>query len=503
MPETVPTAEHVMTGNISFEQVAKNVIGHNHIIETAFGKKQLRYADWIASGRLYEPIEQLLTHYFGPMVGNTHSESSLTGEIMTNAYKMAHQIIKKHVNASAEDVIICTGSGMTGAIAKLHRILGLHIPEKAKPNFKQSEEDRPVVFITHMEHHSNQTSWLECEVDVVVIPPDEQLLVNPDYLDRELENYKDRKIKIGSFTSCSNVTGIFTPYHQLAAIMHKHGGWCFVDFAASAPYAEMNMHPENPDEALDAIFFSPHKFLGGPGSPGVLIFNRKLYTNQIPDQPGGGTVLWTNPWGEHQYFEDIETREDGGTPAFLQTIRAALSVRLKEQMGHENMAQREHELYTLAFTKLSGVKGLHILAPEQSGKRLSVISFYIDDLHYNLVVRALSDHYGIQVRGGCSCAGTYGHYLLHVSHEKSKEITGKIGSGDLSGKPGWVRLSLHPIMTNEEVTYICDAIAHIAVHQESYRTQYRYSPQTNEYYPITGETPLNAKVVQWFNLELE
>jgi len=502
MPETTHTSVHRLAEGKSFDQVAEKVIGHNLIIDTPFGKKRMIYADWIASGRMYEPIERLLTDYFGPMVGNTHSESSLTGEIMTNAYKMAHQIIKKHVNASEEDVIICTGSGMTGAIAKLHRILGLHIPEKAKLYYHQPEDERPVVFITHMEHHSNQTSWLECEVDVVVIPPDENLLVNPDYLELELEKYKNRKVKIGSFTSCSNVTGIFTPYHQLASIMHKHGGWCFIDFAASAPYAEMNMHPENPEEALDAIFFSPHKFLGGPGSPGVLIFNRKLYTNQIPDQPGGGTVLWTNPWGEHQYFEDIETREDGGTPAFLQTIRAALSIKLKEQMGVENIEQREHELLSLAFKKLSVIPGLHILAPEPN-RRLSMISFYIDDLHYNLVVRVLSDHFGIQVRGGCSCAGTYGHYLLHVSQETSKEITGKIGSGDLSAKPGWVRLSLHPVMTTEEVNFICDAIAQVANNQDYYVSQYRYSPKTNEYYPIAGESTLNQKLEHWFNLELD
>jgi selenocysteine lyase/cysteine desulfurase len=353
-----------------------------------------------------------------------------------------------------------------------------------------------------MEHHSNQTSWLECEVDVVVIPPGENLKVIPENLERELEKYKDRKIKIGSFTACSNVTGIFTPYHQLAAIMHRHGGWCFVDFAASAPYAEMNMHPENPDESLDAIFFSPHKFLGGPGSAGILIFNRKLYANQVPDEPGGGTVLWTNPWGEHHYFEDIETREDGGTPAFLQTIRAALAIKLKEQMGTANMARQEEKLLDLAFAKLSAIPGLHILAPEKQ-KRLSVLSFYVDDLHYNLMVRVLSDHFGIQVRGGCSCAGTYGHYLLQVSEELSHEITGKIDSGDLSAKPGWVRLSLHPIMTEGEVTFICDAITQVATDPLKWEKMYTYSPVTNEFHPVEGENKVNEKLTRWFNLELD
>jgi selenocysteine lyase/cysteine desulfurase len=491
-----------LTETKSLSEIADKVIGHNLLVETPFGKKRLIYADWIASGRLYEPIEQLLSNHFGALVGNTHSESSLTGEVMTNAYKMAQQLIKKHVHAHSEDVIISCGSGMTGAVSKLHRILGLHIPDKAKAFYSQPVSERPVVFITHMEHHSNQTSWLECEVDVVVIPPGENLKVIPENLERELEKYKDRKIKIGSFTACSNVTGIFTPYHQLAAIMHRHGGWCFVDFAASAPYAEMNMHPENPDESLDAIFFSPHKFLGGPGSAGILIFNRKLYANQVPDEPGGGTVLWTNPWGEHHYFEDIETREDGGTPAFLQTIRAALAIKLKEQMGTANMARQEEKLLDLAFAKLSAIPGLHILAPEKQ-KRLSVLSFYVDDLHYNLMVRVLSDHFGIQVRGGCSCAGTYGHYLLQVSEELSHEITGKIDSGDLSAKPGWVRLSLHPIMTEAEVTFICDAITQVATDPLKWEKMYTYSPVTNEFHPVEGENKVNEKLTRWFNLELD
>jgi len=247
----------------SFTDIANKVIGHNIVVDCGFGKKKLLYADWIASGRLYEPIERLLSDYYGPLVGNTHSESSLTGEAMTIAYKKAYGIIKKHVNANEEDVFLATGNGMTGAIAKLQRILGLHIPEKAKQHYNQPADERPVVFLTHMEHHSNQTSWLECEVDVVVIPPDNDLLVDPKNLEKEIIKYKNRPVKIGSFTSCSNVTGIFTPYHQLAAIMHKYGGLCFVDFAASAPYADMDMHPKKPGEALDAIFFSPHKFLGG------------------------------------------------------------------------------------------------------------------------------------------------------------------------------------------------------------------------------------------------
>jgi len=500
--ETTVTYIPTENNEAVFQELAHKIIGHDYSFEGPSGKKKLIYADWIASGRLYEPIEEILTHKFGPLVGNTHSESSHSGEAMTLAYKMAQQIIKKHVNASDEDVIITQGSGMTGAIAKLQRILGLHVPEKVKPFYSQPASERPVVFLTHMEHHSNQTSWLECEVDVVVIPPGDDLLVNTKNLESEIIKYKDRKFKIGSFTACSNVTGIFTPYHELARIMHEHGGLCFVDFAASAPYADMNMHPEKPAESLDAIFFSPHKFLGGPGSTGVLIFNRKLYSNRIPDMPGGGTVSWTNPWGEHHYFEDIETREDGGTPAFLQTIRAALAVKLKEQIGVYRIAQREAELLDVAFARLSTIPGLNILAPDHK-ERLGVISFYIDQLHYNFIVRVLSDHFGIQVRGGCSCAGTYGHYLLYVDQEYSKKITARIDSGDLSEKPGWVRLSLHPVMTLEEVHFIADAIEKIALDPERWMDQYEYSSHTNEYHPIKENDNLKIQLNKWFNLEID
>ena len=497
-----PTLVHEESTEAYFQEIATKIIGHDYSFEGLSGRKKMVYADWIASGRLYAPIEDLLVHQFGPLVGNTHSESSHAGEAMTLAYKMAQQIIKKHVNANDQDIIITQGSGMTGAIAKLQRILGLQLPDKAKKFYSQPAEERPVIFLTHMEHHSNQTSWLECEVDVVVIPPGDNLMVDPQILKLELGKYKDRKYKIGSFTACSNVTGIFTPYHDLARVMHQQGGLCFIDFAASAPYANMNMHPANPEEALDAIFFSPHKFLGGPGSTGVLIFNKKLYTNRVPDMPGGGTVLWTNPWGGHHYFEDIETREDGGTPAFLQTIRAALAVRLKEQIGVDRISQRETELLDAAFSRLSAIPGLNILAPDNKD-RLGVISFYIDNLHYNYIVRVLSDYFGIQVRGGCSCAGTYGHYLLHVDQEYSNKITSKIDSGDLSEKPGWVRLSLHPVMTLEEVYFITDAIKQIAAHPEQWMGFYKYSSHTNEYHPLEENKILRSQLNKWFNLESE
>jgi selenocysteine lyase/cysteine desulfurase len=270
-----------------FEPFRSRIVGMDTVIRTPFGEKPLVYADWIASGRLYWPIEDLLSRQFGPLVGNTHSESSETGSTMTRAYQQAHKILKAHVHAGADDVIITTGFGMTSALAKFQRILGIKIPERLSTFCNLPEEERPVVFITHMEHHSNHTPWLESLADVVILPPGPNLEIQVQVLEEEIAKYRNRRMKIGSFTACSNVTGIETPYHRLAAVMHAHGGYCFVDFAASAPYIRIDMHPPDPAEALDAVFFSPHKFLGGPGSSGVLIFNKNLYHNRIPDHPGG------------------------------------------------------------------------------------------------------------------------------------------------------------------------------------------------------------------------
>jgi selenocysteine lyase/cysteine desulfurase len=482
-----------------FEHYRNNIIGIDQTFSTPYGLKKIIYADWIASGRLYNPIEKIIEEKFYPFVGNTHSESSATGTTMTAAYHEARSIIKNHVNASNSDVLIFAGSGMTSAINKFQRLLGLKICEQLQKYTNVPTDEKPVVFLTHMEHHSNHTSWLETICDVVVIEPDENGLINIDHFTELLEQYKNRKLKIGSFTAASNVTGIETPYHTLAKMMHNYGGLCFVDFAAAAPYVNINMHPNDPDEKLDAIFFSPHKFLGGPGTAGVLIFDSNLYKIRVPDHPGGGTVDWTNPWGGHMYIKDIELREDGGTPGFIQAIRAALSIKLKEEMGVLNILSREHELLKTAFARLTKISTLHILAQE-SKNRLGIISFYVEDIHYNLMVKILNDRYGIQMRGGCSCAGTYGHYLLHVDPTRSKRITDKINEGDLSEKPGWVRFSLHPTMTDNELIIIIDAIEEIITNIDLWSKEYSYSSKTNEF-KHSSEKQYSIDVADWFKIK--
>jgi selenocysteine lyase/cysteine desulfurase len=481
-----------------FTPFRSGIIGIDQEFESPFGRQRILYADWTASGRMYGPIERKMSEEIAPYIGNTHSETTATGTTMTRAYHEALHLIKRHVNAGSDDVIICYGAGMTGVVNKFQRILGLRVHERYRNQVSIPPADRPVVFVTHMEHHSNQTSWIESIAEVCVINATADGLVDLAHLEALLEQYRDRTVKIAAVTSCSNVTGILTPYHQIAGLLHRAGGLCFADFAASAPYIDIDMHPaDRPDEYLDAIYFSPHKFLGGPGTSGVLIFNRKLYHNRVPDNPGGGTVDWTNPWGEHKYFDDIEAREDGGTPGFTQAIRTALCLRLKETMGVDRILRREHELLELIWDRLHAVPGLHILA-DQHRDRLGIISFYIDGLHYNLAVRLLNDRYGIQTRGGCSCAGTYGHCLLQVSRERSRSITERINHGDKSDKPGWIRLSIHPTTTDAEALQLVDAIAEVAAHHPAWGADYLYDPHTNEFTHRCDTDAIGRRVQGWF-----
>ena len=357
-----------------FSQFRDHIIGIDQTFTSPYGEQNLVYCDWTASGRLYRPIEEKISNQFGPFVANTHTETSTSGAAMTLAYHEARKIIKRHVNANSNDVLITTGSGMTGVVNKFQRILGIKVAENLRDYTSVPEDLKPIVFVSHMEHHSNQTSWLETIADVVVVPCDNDGLLCLKEFEKCIQKHEHRKIKIVSITSCSNVTGIKTAYHKVAKLIHSYNGLCFVDFACCAPYVDIDMHPEVEEEYLDAIFFSPHKFLGGPGSAGVLIFNKKLYKNTVPDNPGGGTVSYTNPWGQHDYFDDVETREDGGTPGFLQTIKIALSIQLKEKMGTENIRKREDEINEVVFKTLENLHGVKILAPNQK-KRLSIFSF--------------------------------------------------------------------------------------------------------------------------------
>lgn len=480
-----------------FAPFRSNIVGIDQRFNGPYGEKTIVYTDWTASGRLYRPIEEKMLIDFGPFVANTHTDTNVTGSSMTAAYHHAKEIVKKHVNAGNDDVLIFSGTGMTGVVNKLQRMLGIKLPENMRPFANIPEAIRPVVFVSHMEHHSNQTSWYETIADVVVIPCDEEGLFSLAALEKLLPSYSGRQIKICAITSGSNVTGLMTPYHEVAKLMHQHGGLCFVDFACSGPYIHIDMHPADAEAYLDAIYLSPHKFLGGPGTSGVLVFNKQLYKNAVPDCPGGGTVVYTNPWGVNAYIDDIEEREDGGTPGFLQAIRTALCFQLKEQMGVEHILAREHEVLEQLFERLERLPNLHVLAGQHKN-RLGVVSFFIDDLHFNLAVKLLNDRFGIQTRGGCSCAGTYGHYLLNLDEATGRSLLQQIRQGHLEVRPGWVRLSIHPTTTDAELAYVCDAIEALCANHRSWAADYRYDAKTNTFKHLTAPDTDAARVEAWF-----
>ncbi len=487
-----------------FREIERNVIGRNVQFESPYGTQHVLYADWVASARMYEPIEKKIREFVLPFVANTHTESNVTGTAMTRAYNESKKIIKAHVNAHATDHLIFCGSGMTAAIAKLQRILGLKVPERfhsyLESNSKEKsyrkitkrskvlnkkysfkEHHKPIVFVTHMEHHSNHTSWLETIADVEIIKHNENGEVCLDHFQQLLELYQDRTFKIASVTACSNVTGIESPYQEIAKMIHQYDGVCFADFAASAPYVDIDMHPDEEGAHLDAIFFSPHKFLGGPGTPGVLIFNEALYNNKCPDIPGGGTVSFTSPWYKHDYITDIEVREDGGTPPFIQGIRAAMAIRLKESMTVKRIKERKNQLLQLFFDQFEGVEDIHFLANNKRDRH-GIVSFYVQDLHYNLLTKVLNDRYGIQVRGGCACAGTYGHILFDLDINSSNRMREYILKGDNTYKLGFVRVSLHPTLSNDQCLYIAESIKDIINDKEFWKTEYVYDNAHNEYY---------------------
>jgi selenocysteine lyase/cysteine desulfurase len=465
--------------------VRQGVIGRDAVIRTPVGVLPKRYFDYTASGLPFAAIEDLVRERVLPWMANTHTDASATGGYMTELYHQAHETVKRHTHAAADDVVIFCGSGATGAINKLVRAIGLLVPEPVerivKVRAQIRDDERAVVFISKMEHHSNDLPWRESIADVVMIGFDAGGRVSAQELENVLADprYKKRPLKIGSFSAASNVTGIKNDVDSLARAMHKAGGYACFDYAAAAPYVDIDMHPRN-DPALrkDAVFVSMHKFLGGPQAPGLLIANKKLFRSRVPVEPGGGTVVYTSPW-DWRYTDELSHREEGGTPDVVGVIRAGLAFELKERIGTERIAAVE-DGFVRGFIDRFGKNEKIFILGDLTAPRLGIISVIFDQgrLHHNLAARILSDRWGIQTRGGCMCAGTYGHELLGIGASRSFEIRCSLEQGDEASKPGWLRISFSPATTDEDFGVLLDAVEEMTARWEEWAPDYVMDAKT-------------------------
>lgn len=479
------------------ETIRGAIIGDDAVLEGPYGPRRVTYADYTASGRSLTFIEDFIREEVMPLYANTHTETSGTGRQTTTFREDARTIIRKAVGADERDAVIFCGSGATAAINKLVDCLNLRVPADLDARYGLTRaipaDKRPVVFIGPYEHHSNELPWRESIAEVVTIPEDADGRIDLRVLERELAARQDRPLKVGSFSAASNVTGIGSDTRNIAALLHRYGALSFWDFAAAGPYVkiEMNLRDEGPDGELaykDAIFLSPHKFIGGPGTPGVLVVKRAVLSNRVPAAPGGGTVAYVNPQ-EHRYLTDAEHREEGGTPAILESIRAGLVFGLKEAVGHETIRAAEERFIRRAIDRWSAHPNLRILG-NRNAWRLSIVSFVVHHhdryLHHNFVVALLNDLFGIQARGGCSCAGPYGHRLLGIDLDTSHEFEREILKGCEGIKPGWVRVNFNYFISETVFSYLLDAVEFVAEHGWKLLPHYRFCPMSGTWHHTAG-----------------
>ena len=490
--------------DFSFEFLRRQVVGIDSWFDTPFGRRMMVYCDYTASGRCLVFVERYL-QTLQRSYANTHTEDDVTGRSMSRLLHEAEAMIKRAVNAGPQGRIVACGTGATGAIDKLQQILGIALPPATRrtvgeelreflgearfEEFRAFQQARqPVVFVGPYEHHSNEVTWRQGLATVVEVnlAPDggvdlahlESLLQAPEYQGR---------LRIGSFSAASNVTGMRTPVHDVARLLHRHDAWACFDFAASAPYVEIDMSPprdpDGGDPSLDAVFLSPHKFLGGPGSSGVLVFNERLYARELPPSvAGGGTVDYVSPV-DQDFIADIEERERAGTPGVLQTFKAALALELKRCIGATRIEAREHELVARALKRWSAHPRIEILGNPDPARRIGIVSFNLADprgryLHPKFVTVLLNDLFGIQSRAGCSCAGPYGHRLLGIDAPTSELYRDWVRKGFQGIKPGWCRVGFHYAMDDAEAGFVMDAVEFVAEHGHRFLRLYAFDAET-------------------------
>ena len=467
----------------------QQIVGVDSTFETPFGERLMVYCDYTASGRCLRFVESYLQS-LQRVYANTHTEDDITGRSMSQLLHEAEEAIKRSVNAGPNGRIICCGTGATGAIDKLQQIIGVALAPATRQKIEELLEDpdsgydansyrkllaakQPVVFIGPYEHHSNEISWRQSLVTTIEVRMDAGGNIDLTHLEELLKDpaYQNR-LRIGSFSAASNVTGIRTDVHKISSLLHAYGAIACFDFAACAPYVEIDMNPEpageSDDPTIDALFISPHKFIGGPGSSGVLVFNEHIYHRELPPSvSAGGTVDYVGLEGQ-DFISGIEEREKAGTPGVLQTLKAGLVFQVKDRVGTEVINKREHELTQRALESWGDDGNIEILGNPDPARRVGIISFNVKErngnyLHHKFVTALLNDLFGIQSRAGCSCAGPYGHRLLNIDQDTSERYRHAVRDGYCGMKPGWCRVGLHWVMDDAEANYVIEAVRFIAL----------------------------------------